>query len=265
VPLLDLLVKTMLLDQTFGITTSTDPVLLFTVMALANGTYISSHNIFRGLPRSAVIGNFFRSILSIPLAVLFNAVLAGGMHMAMLPGVEETLQKWAAIISKLASDVVAAIIEGLADRQNNVRTRLADYRAKLVAMFDAFARLDVLFPEEDVLDMLESPKMFMETISYEARDLEKILIVNALDFMYFWLYQPRAAKALEIVTRDMSKEEWLIFLRSQYVLKRYREISQMFVDGLVGKNFSKPLAFYLDRSEKYLKDMEAIGVSRKLR
>jgi hypothetical protein len=265
VPLLDLLVKTMLLDQTFGITTSTDPVLLFTVMALANGTYISSHNIFRGLPRSAVIGNFFRSILSIPLAVLFNAVLAGGMHMAMLPGVEETLQKWAAIISKLASDVVAAIIEGLADRQNNVRTRLADYRAKLVAMFDAFARLDVLFPEEDVLDMLESPKMFMETISYEARDLEKILIVNALDFMYFWLYQPRAAKALEIVTRDMSKEEWLIFLRSQYVLKRYREISQMFVDGLVGKNFSKALAFYLDRSEKYLKDMEAIGVSRKLR
>jgi hypothetical protein len=265
VPLLDLLVKTMLLDQTFGITTSTDPVLLFTVMALANGTYISSHNIFRGLPRSAVIGNFFRSILSIPLAVLFNAVLAGGMHMAMLPGVEETLQKWAAIISKLASDVVAAIIEGLADRQNNVRTRLADYRAKLVAMFDAFARLDVLFPEEDVLDMLESPKMFMETISYEARDLEKILIVNALDFMYFWLYQPRAAKALEIVTRDMSKEEWLIFLRSQYVLKRYREISQMFVDGLVGKNFSKALAFYLDRSEKYMRDMEAIGVSRKLR
>ena len=40
-------------------------------------------------------------------------------------------------------------------------------------------------------------------------------------------------------SRDMSKEEWLIFLRSQYVLKRYREISQMFVDGLVlARNFS---------------------------
>jgi hypothetical protein len=265
VPLLDLLVKTMILDRTLGITTSTDPILLFSVMALANGVYISSHNIFRGLPRSAVIGNFFRSILSIPLAVLFNAGLAGGMHMAMLPGVEETLQKWAAVTSKLASDVVAAIIEGLADRHNNVRTRLADYRAKLVGMYDAFARLDVLFPEEDVLDMLESPKMFIETISYEARDLEKVLIVNALDCMYFWLYQPRAAKALEFVSRDMSKEEWLIFLRSQYVLKRYREISQMFVDGLVGKNFSKALAFYLDRSDRYLRDMEEMGKSRKLR
>jgi hypothetical protein len=160
---------------------------------------------------------------------------------------------------------VAAVIEGLGDRHNNVRVRLADYRAKLVLMFDAFARLDLLFPEEDVLDVLQSPKMFIETISYEARDLEKVLIVNALDLMYFWLYQPRAAKALESVTQNMSKEEWLIFLRSQYVLKRYREISQMFVDGLVGKNFSRALAFYLDRSDEYLLDLEEMGKSRKLR
>lgn len=265
VPLLDLLVKTMILDRTFGITTATDPVLLFASMALANGIYISSHNTFRGLPRAVVLANFFRSILSIPLAVLFNSALAGSMHMAMMTGVEETLQKWAAIVSKFASDCVAALIEGLGDRHNNVRVRLADYRAKLNGMFDAFARLDVLFPEEDVLDMLESPKTFMETISYEARDLEKVLIVNALDIMYLWHYQPRAAKALQILTRDMSKEEWLIFLRSQYVLKRYREISQMFVDGLVGKNFSKALAFYLDRSDEYLRVMEEMGKAHTLR
>ena len=265
VPLLDLLVKTMLLDHALGITTATDPVLLFASMALANGVYISCHNIFRGLPRAVVFANFFRSILSIPLAVLFNSALASSMHMAAMTGVEESLQKWAAIISKFASDCVAAVIEGLGDRHNNVRVRLADYRAKLVLMFDAFARLDLLFPEEDVLDVLQSPKMFIETISYEARDLEKVLIVNALDLMYFWLYQPRAAKALESVTQNMSKEEWLIFLRSQYVLKRYREISQMFVDGLVGKNFSRALAFYLDRSDEYLLDLEEMGKSRKLR
>jgi hypothetical protein len=265
VPLLDLLVKTVILDHGMGITTATNPVLLFASMALANGAYISCHNAFRGLPRTVVFANFFRSILSIPLAVLFNSGLASGMHMAGMTGVEEALQKWAAIISKFASDCVAALIEGLGDRHNNVRVRLADYRAKLIAMFDAFARLDLLFPEEDVLDMLQSPKMFMETISYEARDLEKVLIVNALDLMYFWLYQPRASKALGSITQDMSKEEWLIFLRSQYVLKRYREISQMFVDGLVGKNFSRALAFYLDRSDEYLRDLEGVGKSQKLR
>jgi hypothetical protein len=264
VPLLDLVVKTLILDQGFGITTSTNPVLLFAAMALTNGIYISSHNTFRGLPRTVIVANFFRSILSIPLAILFNGVLASSMHMSMMTGVEEVLQKWAAIISKLASDCVAAVIEGLGDRRNNIRIRLADYRAKLIAMFDVFARLDVLFPEEDVLDMLQSPKMFMETITYEARDLEKVLIVNALDLMYIWLYQPRASKALSVISQDMTKEEWLIFLRSQYVLKRYREISQLFVDGLVGKNFSKALAFYLEKSDAYLEDMEGMGQTKKL-
>ena len=75
-PLLDYLVKTLLLQQHLGVTTSTSPLVLYSVMALANGIYISTHNILRGLPRSAVIGNFFRSILSIPLAILFNDGLA---------------------------------------------------------------------------------------------------------------------------------------------------------------------------------------------
>ncbi len=259
VPLLDFVVKGLLMEETLGITTATSPITLYAVMALANGIYISSHNIVRGLPRSAAVANFFRSILSIPLAVLFNAGLASTMHLAAVPGAEQILQKWAAVISKLASDCVAAIIEGVADRQNNVRMRLTDYHAKLILMYDVFARLDVLFPEEDVLDMLQSPKIFIETIGYEARDLEKVFIVNGLDLMYFWMYQPRAEKALSILVEDMTQEEWLIFHRSQFVLKRYREISQLFVDGLVGKNFSKALAFYLDHSDEYLRGLEELG------
>lgn len=263
VPLLDLVVKTMIMDRGFGVTASSNPVLLFAAMALANGIYISSHNTFRGLPRSVVFANFFRSVLSIPLALVFNAGLGSFMHMGQVAAVDDTLQKWAAIISKLASDCVAAVIEGIGDRQKNIRIRLADYRAKLISMFDVYARLDVTFPEEDVLDMLASPKTFIETINYEIRDLEKVFIVNALDLMYFWYYQPRAPKALILTVNEMSREEWLIFLRSQYVLKRYREISQLFVDGLVGKNFSRALAFYLDRSDQYLHDLERVGERRK--
>jgi len=101
--------------------------------------------------------------------------------------------------------------------------------------------------------------MMMETLNYEARDQEKLIIVNALDLMYFWMYQPRARKALLMLYKDMSEEEWLIFYRSQLILKRHKEISQVFVDGLIGKNFAKALSFYLDRSEEYLVEMEAIG------
>ena len=262
VPLLDYLVKTVLLQGQLGITTSTSPVLLYSYMALANGLYIFTHNMLRGLPRSAAVGNLFRSLLSIPLAIACNAALASVLHLAMVPGVEEELQKWAAVISKFASDCVAAVIEGLADRQNNIRTRLADYRTKISQMFAVFARLDVLLPEEDVLDLLQSPKALMAAIRGEARDLRKVFIVNALDLMYIWMYQPRARKALQQTIAAMSTEEWLIFYRSQLVLNRKRHISQMFVDGLVGKNFARALSFYLDQADRYLQDMAEMGRAR---
>ena len=262
VPLLDYLVKTVLLQGQLGITTSTSPVLLYSYMALANGLYIFTHNMLRGLPRSAAVGNLFRSLLSIPLAIACNAALASVLHLAMVPGVEEELQKWAAVISKFASDCVAGVIEGLADRQNNIRTRLADYRTKISQMFAVFARLDVLLPEEDVLDLLQSPKALMAAIRDEARDLRKVFIVNALDLMYIWMYQPRARKALQQTIAAMSTEEWLIFYRSQLVLNRKRHISQMFVDGLVGKNFARALSFYLDQADRYLQDMAEMGRAR---
>lgn len=264
VPLLDYLVKTVLLDNTFNVTTSTDPILLYSVMGLANGIYISSHNAIRGLPKGATVGNFFRSILAIPMAILLNSLIGVLLGVFGVPDVSGVLQKWAAIISKFASDCVAAVIEGVADRQINIRARLAAYKTKLSQVFNVFSRLDLLFPEEDVLEMLQSPKIMMRTLSDEAQDLERLTIVNALDLMYFWMYQPRARKALSIILQNMSEEEWLIFYRSQLVLKRHKEISQVFVDGLVGKHFSKALSFYLDQAQLYLRDLKILGENRKI-
>ncbi|PIE56347.1 MAG: hypothetical protein CSA34_04495 [Desulfobulbus propionicus] len=258
VPLLDYLVKTLLLDRAMGVTTATNPMLLYTIMGLANGIYISSHNVIRGLPRGASIGNFFRSILAIPVAILLNTVIGVFLGGLGIPDVTGTLQKWAAIISKFASDCVAAVIEGLADRQTNITARLQEYHTKLSQVFSVFSRLDLLFPEEDVLALLQSPKMMMKTLSQEAKNIEQLVIVNALDLMYFWMYQPRAQKALALLVQDMSEEEWLIFHRSQLILTRHREISQAVVDGLIGNQFSKALAFYLDRSNQYMDDMEQL-------
>ena len=255
VPLLDYIVKTVILDRMFEITTATNPSLLYTVMALANGLYLSSHNAFRGLSKGAIFGNFFRSILSIPLAIALNAAIGGILAGAGVAGVNDVLQKWAAIISKAASDCIAGIIEGLADRYENIRVRTIDYTAKLDQLFDAYARLELLFPETDVLEMLESPKKFMQTLSAEAQDLERIILINALDLLYFWMYQPRARSVLKARIPSMSEEERQIFLRSQYILQREREISQLFLDGIIGRNFSRGLAFYLDRYREYLESL----------
>jgi hypothetical protein len=205
------------------------------------------------------LGNFFRSVVSIPLAIIFNATIGGILFETDTRGINEVLQKWAAVISKAASDCAAGIIEGLADRYENIHARVRDYSAKLPQLFDAYARLDLLFPETDVLEMLESPKKFMQTINVEARDLERVIIINALDLLYFWMYQPRSRSVLKSSIGDMSEEERQIFVRSQYVLQREREISQLFLDGIIGRNFSRGLAFYLDRYREYLAALEEIA------
>ncbi len=260
VPLLEYVVKTAILDRSFGIDTSTNPVLLYTFMAIANGIYVFSHNRWRGLPKAAATGNLlFRTVLSIPLAFFLNLAAGGVLAAFGVVDVSGMLQRWAAIISKAASDCVAGVIEGLADRHEFIEMRARDFAAKLGQLFDAYAQLELMYPEADVLKMLESPRDFMLKLSSEARDLEKIIIINALDLLYFWMYQPRARNVLCALLQEMSREERQILLRSQSVLKRKPEVSQLLLDGIVGKRFAKPLSFYLDRSEEYLDVLERLS------
>ncbi len=45
---------------------------------------------------------------------------------------------------------------------------------------------------------------------------------------------------------------------------REKEVSQMFVDGMVGRNFASALAFYLNRYYEYLEEMyHLIGETEK--
>ena len=255
VPLLDFLTKTVVLDHVFGITTVTQPAALYTVMALVNGVYLSSHNAFRGLPRGAVLGNFFRSVLSIPIAILFNIVLGGLLTVAGVAAADLVLQKWAAVISKTASDMVAGIIEGAADRVKNIQVRFREYRRKLAALLDIYTQLELLFPETRPLALLEDPARYRKRANAEARDLEKIIMIHALDLLYFWFYQPRAHSAFKQLVGALNEEERHILITAQSTLLRKREISQMFIDGVLGQDFARALSFYLSFYPDYLKTL----------
>ncbi len=256
VPLLELGVRWLFLEKTLNLTSVDQPLLFFSIISAVNGCYIAAHNMYRGLPQEAVIGNLLRSVLAIPLSIAYSFVIYEVFYLA---GWDiHVLQQSAAVISKLASDSVAAMIEGFADKVEFLRRRYWDYRAKLEQLFGCYSRLELLLPEEDVLELLQRPKDFIKTVGKEAEDLEKTIIINALDLMYFWMYQPRARSTLARLLPKMTQEEREIFMHSQYVLTRVHEVSQLFVDGLVGRNFARPLAFYLAKHEEYLADMAKI-------
>ncbi|MEW6078768.1 MAG: hypothetical protein AB1724_13210 [Thermodesulfobacteriota bacterium] len=258
VPLLDYFVKTLLLNQGFGITTATHPVLLYAVMAMVNGVYLTSHNLFRGLPPEAAFANFFRSLLSIPVAFGLNQLVGGVMGFCGAAAVDATLQQWAAVISKAASDVVAGFIEGTVDRTRNIRHRVSDYQKKFRQFLDVYAHLEILFPEKDVFELLDSPLEWFKSADEEARHSITILIINALDLLYFWMYQPRARTAFNKLFCAMDPDQRRILVKAQKVLTMEREISQLLLDGVLGRNFSRPLAFYLDNSPEYLAAVERL-------
>ncbi len=255
VPLLDYFIKTLLLDHGLGITISSSPTLLYAIMAAANGIYLASHNAFRGFPRSAIIGNLFRSLFSIPIAILFSAVTGGILTGMGTVGVENILQKWAAVISKAASDLVAALIEGPADRVQNISLRTRDYRRKFTELLDAYSKLELIFPDAGELSLLENPENLLNSANAQVRDLMTVIIINSLDMLYFWMYQPRARITLREMMGRFTPEERMIILLSQKILEQEQHVSRLFVDGILGRSFSRPLSFYLMRYEEYLHDL----------
>ena len=70
--------------------------------------------------------------------------------------------------------------------------------------------------------------------------------------MYFWLYQPCAQQTLTSILRTMTREERVIVARSQGILSRVREVSQLFRTACSGAISPAPLSFYLDSYENYI-------------
>jgi hypothetical protein len=196
--------------------------------------------------------------LSIPIAIGLNMFIGSILGIAGVAAVHQVLQNWAAIISKTASDVVAGIIEGMADRHKNIQARLREYMLKFAQLFDVYAQLELLYPEVQPFKILDYSAKSGHRVSAEARDLENVIMVHALDLLYFWMYQPRSRTALRQFLVTLTEDELHILVSSQFTLLRHREVSQLFIDGILGYNFQRPLSFYLSRYEGYLEEVKRL-------
>ncbi len=253
--LLEVLVRNGFLKGVLGVDTGSHPFFVLGTISLVNGLYICSHNIYRGFPKTAAIGNIFRSIINIPIATALNAGLWLLLTMLGVADPGYYLIPAATVISKTGSDFVAAVIEGFADSRLKFRMRLKDYGNKLRSVFDCYTMLELMFPKEDAINRLAHPGGLKGHGGAEAQKLERAFIVNALDMMYLWYYQPRAQEAFRQVIRTLSNADKTVLALSQLVLLREREVAQLMVDGLVGRDFARPLAFFLSKRKEYVKEM----------
>lgn len=249
-----------LLEKGFGVSVQDHPLLVFAVLNIVNGLYISAHNLYRGFPRAAIVGNLFRSVLAIPVSGFFNAT---AVQLLALAGVADPLSyiiPCAAIISKTASDTVAAIIEGYADSRNNLRMRHWDYTEKL----DSLRAGNALFELAHQLDKPAADTHKKDDDGEWRQPTQRTLFIHALDLMYFWFYLPRAQEVFARLLRGMSRTERNAIARLQLVLCKRHDISRMLIEGsLVGNNYRNVLLFYINHRQTYLRDLLHLVNSQK--
>ena len=103
------------------------------------------------------------------------------------------LQNCAAIVSKCSSDIVAAVIEGFADRNMYLRMRTLEYDSKFSQIFSNLVKLALLFPQATIRRLLqEQPREFWQQLLAKDPNAARQAIVHLLDLMYMWYYLPRS-------------------------------------------------------------------------
>jgi hypothetical protein len=58
---------------------------------------------------------------------------------------------------------------------------------------------------------------------------------------------------------QLAEDERQILASPQFTLERHRQISQLFIDGILGDNFQCPLSFYLSRYKEYLESITGLA------
>ena len=265
VPLLEVVVRMWLLEDWLGITVQNNELAVYTVIAMINSVYISGHNIFRGLPKEAVVGNLFRSAISIPLSIVLGKGLLVCFVWLGIADPVGALQNCAAIVSKCSSDIVAAVIEGFADRNMYLRMRTLEYDSKFSQIFNNLVKLALLFPQATIRRLMqEQPREFWQQLLEKDPNAARQAIVHLLDLMYMWYYLPRSHDIFWRRLGSMPTEEVEGILALHSLLRLQREISSQVLDGLLGDNFANALAFYLRQHDSYRKEIRSEAARRNL-
>ena len=264
VPLLEVVVRLWILQNLLGLTVQDNELVVYTVIAMVNSAYISGHNIYRGLPKEAIVGNLFRSALSIPLSVVIGKALLLGFVALSLPDPVMLLQNCAAIVSKCSSDAVAAIIEGFADRNMYLKMRQRDFDGKFAQLYKNITRQELLFPQQSLTSMLHDPSAFWLALYDKDRSVANQLMAHLLDIMFMWYYQPRARDVFCKKMRTTPQEERNTIMGLFGLLALEKVVSTLILKGLLGTDFSSALTFYLQKNRDFMADMRSWALKNNL-
>ena len=254
VPLLEYLVRLLFLQELLGVNAAAAPLIVYAVMSGVNGLYIAGHNYLRGFSRAAIIGNLFRSVLALPVSLLLSTLVQGGLELAAVAGVANIVSQWSAVISKTASDIVACIIEGVADRAAFITLRQREIKELEIKFLHLCEKFELLVPNKPLnVIFADIEGMVSVCREKESRALEELVLLF-LDILYFWNSKPRARASIRILLRSLSREERMLFREAVNILLRDDIVKQSLTASGVAADIAGIYEYYFALQEKFVRE-----------
>lgn len=206
----------------------------FFFINIANGTYLATHNYFRGFDKQTVRGNFFRSMLAWPLSAGFSPI----GNALMIPSIVQ---------AKFWSDFVASIIEGSSKYKFIIKVKDKIMHKLLPETISEDEQVEKL----SLLDMI----YFIKESNRTKTSLKKLL-TNEPGIIKRLLNRLRNKKKKYIVTdsyhelRQRFENPRLFDQLIEYIIQHYNNEHSLYLIRLVSANFEKTKRWILGLEEK---------------
>ncbi len=258
VPILEYLVKNLLLQQIMGVNAADSPLVSYATISGVNGLYISMHNYIRGFPWVAIIGNLFRSILAVPVSLLISSLLLEGMNIMAVTGVIMIISQWSVVISKIASDIVACFIEGLADRANFISLRCREIKELEMKFLHLCERLELLLPNKYLADILINIADTDITCKRKNSTALEELVFVFLDMMYFWYNKPRSRNIIEKKFYKINSIEKEFFRNALNILMYENIVNGALLNFGKRQQVEAVLEYYRNYKDRFIKEFTKV-------
>lgn len=206
----------------------------FFFINIANGSYLATHNYFRGFDKQTIRVNFFRSILAWPLSVVFSPI----GNMLMIPSIVQ---------AKFWSDFIASIIEGSAKYKFILKIREKIMHTLLPETISEDSEAEKL----SILDMI----YFLKENNRTKTSLKKLLTNKPTRFKQILnkIFRPKIKYRLSDSYHELKQrfdDPKLFDHLVEFIIKNYNSEQSLFLITMVSEYFEKTKKWISEIGEK---------------
>lgn len=258
--IIEYLMRYLILQQTFGIDVTTNPVLVYSIIAGTSTLVILVLGRIRGLPKEMVFASVSRIILALPVALIYTWIF---MHILELfsmhiQNIDILTDASTTLIAKCASETVVGILLGIILRSTFIKARLWDYTKTIQALFTAIDTLEERYPDQEITFLLQQPSVFLSIIKKENKEVLTSIYINLLDLFYFWYYLPLARKAFYSIVKKQNPSSRKILASLIALLEYPQNIDNLFNIKKEYKEYNTFIAFYKKEYPRFIQEMNKI-------